>query len=85
MAGPRVDVLISSKSHKFGFIAQSFYDDLRNVSLGADIGIGTKFDLNEMFTSIFEIRYSHDFTNSFNSDVLEAKNQSFEFLLGIGL
>lgn len=77
--GPRIDILLGYDSKFFN----DLYDDFERLDFGGTFGLGYEFNLLESNNFLFEMRYSPSFTNSYETDSLTVKNNSFEILTGI--
>lgn len=77
--GPRIDLLLGHDSKFFN----NLYDDFERFDFGGTFGLGYEFKLLESNNFLFEIRYSPSFTNSYKTNSLTVKNNSFEILTGI--
>ena len=80
VAGPRFDVLLSYDSKE-----KDIYDNFKSTVVGGDIGVGGEFSFILPVALSAEIRYSTDFDNSYQTDLLKVKNKAFLFLLGLRL
>ena len=80
IAGPRVDILIESKS---GALGNSVFDYFKSTDFGISLGLGIEIPAKFIPSLIAEFRYSPSLTNSYSSDHLKIKNRSIEFLLGV--
>ncbi len=77
--GPRIDILLGYDSKFFG----NLYDDFERLDFGGSFGLGYEFILWESINFLSEMRYSPSFTNSYETNSLTVKNNSFEILTGI--
>jgi hypothetical protein len=80
-AGPRYDVLVSTKSDIYGIIL----DQIESSELGASFGLGFDYSLPALFKVGAEIRYSPSIQNSYAKNGLTVKNQSWEMLVVFSL
>ena len=79
LIGPRIDMLLGYDSENY----DSVYDEFKSIDLGGTLGFGYEFSLISSKSFLFEIIYSPSFTNSYDTDLLTVKNNSFELLTGI--
>jgi hypothetical protein len=77
--GPRIDFLLGYESR----ILKDIYEGFEDKNMGGTIGIGVERKTN-LLNMLLELRYSPDFTDAFEKDVLNVKNNSFEILFGLG-
>jgi hypothetical protein len=80
VAGPRFDVLLSYDSEE-----KVVYDNFKSTVVGGDIGVGGEFSFILPVALSAELRYSTDFDNSYESDLLKVNNKAFLLLLGLRL
>jgi hypothetical protein len=80
VAGPRFDVLLSYDSNE-----KQLYDDFKSTVVGGDIGVGAELSFILPVALSAELRYSTDFDNSYETDLLQVKNKAFLLLLGMRL
>lgn len=78
--GPRIDFLLGYESR----ILKDIYDGFEDTNVGGTIGIGVERK-TKLLNMLLELRYSPDFTDAFEKDVLKVKNNSFEILIGLEL
>jgi hypothetical protein len=78
--GPRIDLFLGYESR----ILKHVYDEFTDTNLGGTVGMGVERKTNRL-KMLLELRYSPDFTDAFEKDVLKVKNNSFEILFGLGL
>ncbi|MCD4820410.1 MAG: PorT family protein [Candidatus Cloacimonetes bacterium] len=79
--GPRIDFLTGYYCENNLF--DSVYEDFKSFDFGATFGIGFEFRYYKSQAFLFEMRFSPSFTNSYETESLTVKNNSFEFLTGI--
>jgi len=79
IVGPRVDFLLGYKAEGVNIV----YEKLKTMNIGGDIGIGVEFSIINLPKILAELRYNHDFTNAYETDLLRVKNRSFEILFGL--
>ena len=80
MMGPRIDLFLGYNSDHF----EALYDEFERVDIGGDFGIGVG-DNGAPVKVLLEFRYSPDFSNAYETDLLKVKNNSFEILIGLEL
>jgi opacity protein-like surface antigen len=80
-AGPRYDILVSTKSDVFGAVL----DNIKSSELGATLGLGIDCSLPALFKIGAEIRYSPDIQNIYSKNILTVKNRSWEMLVVVTL
>jgi len=83
LVGPRADFLLghSSDENIFG----SLYDDFKKTSIGGTIGLGTEIKGLLPVGVVAEARYNLDLADSYSTQILKVRNNSFDFWLGIQL
>ena len=79
MMGPRIDLFLGYNSD----LLEGLYDEFERVDIGGDFGIGVG-DNGGPVKVLLELRYSPDFSNAYETDLLKVKNNSFEILFGLG-
>ena len=79
MIGPRIDLFLGHNSN----LLEGLYDEFERVDIGGDFVIGVG-DNGAPVKILLEFRYSPDFSNAYETDLLKVKNYSFEILFGLG-
>ncbi len=79
IVGPRMDIFLGYDSDFAGIV----YDEFESIDLGGTLGLGYEFSFIWSQTFLIEMRYSPSFKNSYETDFLRVKNNSFELLAGI--
>lgn len=90
LLGPRMDIRLGQNDLLIAYNVSSeqmqfLYKDYRDLDFGLEFGIGMERPVSSLFDLILEIRYSPSFTHVYQSDLLDIRNQSFEFLVGFNL
>ena len=80
--GPRLDFLLGYKSE---LNSSSIYDNFRKTNVGGTVGIGAEIVNLLPIRLTLEVRYNLDFRDSFSSQFLRVRNNSFDLWLGAGL
>jgi hypothetical protein len=83
LAGPRVDILLGYRSDENAFNA--VYDKFKKTSVGGSAGVGIELESVLPFTVLAEVRYNFDFADSYETDFLKVRNNSFDVWLGVAL
>ena len=83
LAGPRADFLLGYKSDEGLF--SGVYDSFKKTTWGGSAGIGVQVKSLLPVTLIAEARYNFDFADSYRSDLMNVRNNSVDFWLGVGL
>jgi hypothetical protein len=78
IVGPRFDFLLGYKSETLDEV----YRDLKDLDVGGTIGLGVE-SRSQPVKVLLEFRYSPNFTNAYQTDLLKVKNNSFEILFGV--
>ena len=83
LLGPRIDFLLGYKSDENVFNA--VYDKFSKTITGASFAVG--FDLKTLFpiALLIETRYNIDFKDSYSTQYLTVRNNSFDIWLGVAL
>lgn len=88
--GPRFDYLVNRRNGIFKFSKIDFnsqFADYLNINksvFGSSIGMGFNLPKISLFESFLELRYNHDFTDSFFiNEENTVRNNSFDLWLGI--
>jgi hypothetical protein len=81
IAGPRFDVLLSSKSDD-GFYT-AVYDGFKKSSMGASVGAGIVLDFPLLVGFLAEARYNFDLSDAFSNQSLKVRNDSFDLWFGV--
>ncbi len=81
-AGPRLDFLVGYESDQDIF--NGVYDQFRKTALGASVGIGAQSSAMVFPLMSVELRYNFDFQESYNSQFLSVRKDSFDLWLGAG-
>ncbi len=79
LAGPRLDIFLSTKDVGFGDVLKKF----RSNEFGFTMGVGCEAAKIGPLTLGLEARYSPTLQDSYSTNLLAVRNQSFEMLLVI--
>ncbi len=79
-AGPRMDIKLGAASGSLYDPDEYLKDPLKDSTFGGEAALGVKAS---RFSA--EIRYGRDFTSCLDSDLVDVKNWSLSFLVGIEL
>jgi hypothetical protein len=92
LGGPRLDYLIGRKNGVFKALftnvsyESNFANNFSNFVFGGTVGAGIKLPPISKLNLAFEFAYNFDFTDSSSKiETLEAKNNSYDILVKIGL
>ncbi len=80
--GPRLDFLLGYKSE---MNSNSVFDNFRKTNVGGTVAIGAEIVDFLSVAITLEVRYNLDFRDSFSSQFLRVRNNSFDLWLGAGL
>jgi hypothetical protein len=80
VVGPRIDFMISYNSEESN--REELYEEFNRIDFGGDIGVGIEFGVMDVLL-LFELRYSPNFTASFNNEGRTVKNISGEIFGGL--
>jgi hypothetical protein len=90
VTGPRLDYLITKKNGKYKFtnitLESEWVNNFSDFVIGGTVGAGIKLPWISKINFAFEFVYNFDLTDSYSKiETLEVKNNSYDFLLKIGL
>ncbi len=80
-AGPRVDVLLGYQENLP--TVSSIYKDFKKTVFGGSVAAGIGFGTLLPISFSVEFRYNTDFTNSYDTDLLKVRNNSYDVWLGV--
>jgi hypothetical protein len=83
LAGPRLDILMSYQSDEG--VLNSLYDQFKKTTLGGSVGVGVQIQSLLPVTILVEGRYNIDLSDSYETNLLKVRNNSFDFWLGVAL
>lgn len=82
LVGPRIDYLLTYSSDHDYF--DPVYEEFKKTVYGGTLGIGIETKSILPITTLFELRYNFDTIDSYNSEYLIVRNNSYDFCVGIG-
>jgi hypothetical protein len=83
LAGPRADFLLSTSSDEGAF--DILYSKMKRSTYGASVGLGIQTSAILPVKLLFEARYNFDLQDSYATDLLNVRNNAFDFWLGAAL
>jgi|WetSurMetagenome_2_1015567.scaffolds.fasta_scaffold441284_1 hypothetical protein len=81
LAGPRLDILAGYQSPDGVF--NSVYDKFKHTTLGGSVAVGVQIQSLLPVTILTEARFNLDFEDSYETNLLKVRNNSFDFWLGV--